>query len=169
MALGKDYEDQDCNLARALELVGERWTLLVVRDAFYGVRRFKDFQVHLRIPRAVLTERLNRLVAAGILRKRPDRGRHEYVLTETGIDLWPAVFTLGQWAQRHLPDVPTYRIYQHAACGTELDHLGACPACERVVPAREIQMSPGPGARRDDPVSRALNKTHPLLHPLQVD
>ena len=67
MALPNDYAGQACSLARALEIVGERWTLLIVRDAFFGVRRFGDFAAHLRIPRAVLAERLKSLTAAGVL------------------------------------------------------------------------------------------------------
>jgi DNA-binding HxlR family transcriptional regulator len=70
--LGKDYENQDCALARALEVVGERWTMLIVRDAFYGVRRFNDFQAHLDIPKAVLSDRLAGLVDEDILERIPD-------------------------------------------------------------------------------------------------
>src|SRR2546423_15667325 len=73
--LGKDYEGQDCSLARALEVVGERWTLLIVRDAFYGVRRFSDFAAHLDIPRAVLSDRLAGLVEDGLMQRRPDPER----------------------------------------------------------------------------------------------
>ena len=82
--LGKDYIDQDCALARALEVVGERWTLLIIRDAFFGVRRFSEFQAHLDIPKAVLAERLNSLVTEGLLERLPDPahgGRHLYELT----------------------------------------------------------------------------------------
>lgn len=71
MALGTDYAQQDCSLARALEVVGERWSMLIVRDAFYGVSRFNDFLAHLDIPRAVLTARLRTLVEAGVLYKEP--------------------------------------------------------------------------------------------------
>jgi DNA-binding HxlR family transcriptional regulator len=91
VGLGKNYEGQDCSLARALEIVGERWTMLVLRDCFFGVRRFTDLQAHLDVPRAVLTERLTQLVAEGILdRVEYQRGRHEYQLTQRGLDLWPA-------------------------------------------------------------------------------
>ena len=85
--LGKDYQRQDCSLARALEVIGERWTLLIVRDAFYGVRRFNDFQVHLDIPKAVLSDRLSGLADDGILERRRDpdhAGRHIYELTPAG-------------------------------------------------------------------------------------
>lgn len=81
MALGKNYDGQDCSLAKALEVIGERWTLLVVRDAMYGVRRFGDFQVHLDIPRAVLSQRLATLVAAGVLGRRRYRTRRRATST----------------------------------------------------------------------------------------
>src|SRR6266545_1965551 len=89
--LGKDYQRQDCSLARALEAIGERWTLLIVRDAFYGVRRFNEFQAHLDVPKAVLSDRLSGLVDDGILERRPDpdrAGRHLYELTAAGRELW---------------------------------------------------------------------------------
>src|SRR5690349_4757082 len=95
--LGKDYEGQDCALARALEVVGERWTLLIIRDAFYGVQRFSDFQAHLDIPRAILAQRLNGLVDTGILERSPDvahAGRQLYRLTAAGRELWPALHAL---------------------------------------------------------------------------
>src|SRR5580700_10042820 len=85
--LGKDYKRQDCSIARALEVVGERWTLLIVRDAFYGVRRFNDFLTHLDIPRAMLSDRLSGLVDDGVLERRPDpghAGRNLYELTPGG-------------------------------------------------------------------------------------
>ncbi len=90
MALPKDYAGEGCSLARALEIVGERWTLLIVRDAFFGVRRFGDFAAHLAIPRAVLTHRLSALVEAGVLTIVPGpHGHDEYALTGKGLDLWP--------------------------------------------------------------------------------
>ncbi len=90
--LGKTYSAQDCSIAGALEAVGERWTLLIVRDAFYGVRRFNDFQAHLDIPKAVLSDRLNGLVEDGILARVPDpahSGRHLYELTPSGSSCGP--------------------------------------------------------------------------------
>src|SRR5690349_24929986 len=89
MPLGTDYAGQDCSLARALEVVGERWTLLVLRDCFFGVRRFSDLRAHLDISRAVLSARLADLVEAGLLaRREPAPGRVEYELTEQGLALW---------------------------------------------------------------------------------
>ena len=95
--LGKDYAGQDCAIAAALESIGERWTLLIVRDAFYGVRRFNDFQVHLDIPKAVLSDRLNGLVGGGLLaasRPRITPAAILYELTDSGRELWPVIHAL---------------------------------------------------------------------------
>jgi DNA-binding HxlR family transcriptional regulator len=107
--LRNDYEGQDCSIARALEVVGERWTLLIIRDAFLGVRRFDQFQESLGIARNVLTDRLNRLVEEGILRRvryseRPQR--HEYRLTHKGADLAIALAGLRQWGDKYLSEKP---------------------------------------------------------------
>src|ERR1700750_3412022 len=100
--LGKDYDAQDCALARALEVIGERWTLLIVRDAFYGVRRFSDFHAHLGVPKAVLAERLALLVEEGVLtRTSASNGRDEYVLTDKGRRLWPTIWSLITWGNEH--------------------------------------------------------------------
>ena len=128
--LGKDYERQDCAIARALEVIGERWTLLIVRDALYGVRRFSDFHAHLDVPKAVLSDRLSGLVEHGILERRPDldhAGRYLYELTATGRELWPVLHALVVWADRN--SFPNSRLFRHAACGTELDDAADCPAC----------------------------------------
>src|SRR5436309_4078479 len=120
--LGRDYKGQDCALARALEVIGERWTLLIVRDAFYGVRRFNDFHAHLDIPKAVLSDRLNGLAEEGILERLPDpghAGRHLYQLTPAGQDLWPVLHALLVWGGRYRQVNP--RRFKHAVCGTALD------------------------------------------------
>ncbi|MGW4568626.1 winged helix-turn-helix transcriptional regulator [Streptomyces sp. NPDC004561] len=173
MALGKDYATQECSIARALEIVGERWTLLVVRDALYGVRRYNDFLVHLGIPRAVLATRLQALTAEGILDKRryqQSPARDEYVLTERGIALWPTLRALGLWGREHFTETQL-RYFRHARCGTELGPYGECPACGTVVPVPDVVMEPGPGLDPDpaDPVSRALLRPRRLLEPLEID
>jgi DNA-binding HxlR family transcriptional regulator len=166
--LGRDYEGQFCSLASALEVVGERWTLLIVRDAFYGVRRFSDFAAHLDIPRAVLAERLRTLVEHGVLERRedPDRaGRHVYELSETGRGLWPALHALLRWGEHFRAP---RREFAHATCGTRLDVDGACPTCGATPGPGEVQTRLATGAEpgRDDPVSRALRQPHRLLAPL---
>jgi DNA-binding HxlR family transcriptional regulator len=107
--LKRDYRGQNCSIARALEIVGERWTLLIVRDAFLGRRRFDEFQQSLGIARNVLTDRLNRLVEEGVLERvryqqRPDR--FEYRLTTKGRDLHLALSGLRQWGDRYCSDAP---------------------------------------------------------------
>ncbi|MFF4830712.1 winged helix-turn-helix transcriptional regulator [Streptomyces sp. NPDC001315] len=173
MALGKDYATQECSMARALEVVGERWTLLVIRDALYGVRRYNDFLVHLGIPRAVLASRLQSLTAEGILEKRryqQSPPRDEYVVTERGMALWPTLRSLGWWGREHI-DGSRLREFRHADCGTELGPYGECPACGIVVPVQDVLMVPGPELDLDpaDPVSRALLKPRRLLEPLVTE
>lgn len=171
MMLGKDYQRQDCSLARALEVLGERWTLLIIRDAFFGVRRFNDFQAHLDIPKAVLSDRLAGLVEEGILQRGPDPahgGRHLYELTPAGRELWPALYALLMWGGRHR--YPNSRLFKHVACGGALDERGTCSKCG-ATPVPEdivIERRRGRGTLRDDPVTIALRAPHRLLEPLQT-
>ncbi|HTX11413.1 MAG TPA: helix-turn-helix domain-containing protein [Solirubrobacteraceae bacterium] len=171
--LGSDYEAQDCSLARALGVVGERWTLLIVRDAFYGVRRFNDFQAHLDIPRAVLADRLSGLIDDGVLQRRPDperAGRHVYELTAAGRELWPVLYSLLIWGDHHR--YRNGRTYKHAACGTRLDDRGRCSRCGLTPGPEDILTEPrrgrGQGKSRNDPVAIALRGPHQLLQPLNV-
>ena len=170
MALGKGYARQDCSLARALEVVGERWTLLVLRDCFYGVRRFGDLCAHLDIPRAVLAERLKALVAAGLLDRTPTATGHHYVLTDRALALWPAVFSLAQWGEQQFSSAGPRRVFSHAVCGTDLATTGACPTCASIPGPADLVIRNGPGADptlRQDPVSMALRRRpHRLLTPL---
>jgi DNA-binding HxlR family transcriptional regulator len=169
--LGKDYDRQDCALARSLEVIGERWTLLIVRDAFFGVRRFSDFQAHLDVPKAVLSDRLAGLVEDGILERRPDPshgGRHLYQLTPAGRDLWPVLHSLLVWGGRHRQE--NSRVFRHAVCGTLIDDAGACPACEVTPPPEDLVVEPKNGRVRfrDDAVAVALRVPHRLLEPVET-
>jgi DNA-binding HxlR family transcriptional regulator len=168
--LCKDYAGQDCGLARALEVIGERWTLLIVRDAFYGVHRFNDFRAHLDIPKGILSERLNGLVEHGILERLPDpghAGRHLYQLTRAGRDLWPALHALLMWGNRHRR--PNALRFKHAACGTALDDSGACPRCGATPPPEDVLTEPLRRTKRDDPVAEALRRPHRLLEPIRAE
>jgi DNA-binding HxlR family transcriptional regulator len=172
MALPKDYADERCSLARALEVVGERWTLLIVRDAFFGVRRFGDFAAHLEIPRAVLTSRLAALVKASVLAPEPGaHGHDEYALTGKGRDLWPVVRSLLAWGDEHYSDVGPRRLFRHAGDNGDVPPDGVCAACGDVVGSADLVVAPGPGLAaippRTDPVSTALNAPHRLLEPLR--
>jgi DNA-binding HxlR family transcriptional regulator len=160
-------------MARTLEVIGERWTLLLIRDAFYGVRSFSDFRAHLDIPKGILSDRLSGLVQDGIFTRRPDpahRGRQLYELTAAGRDLWPVVSALLSWGSRHRR--PNSRVLRHAKCGTLLDERGHCPSCDRCPAPGEIVTEPRPGSRREkgrtDPVAVALREPHRLLEPLEL-
>jgi DNA-binding HxlR family transcriptional regulator len=165
--LGRDYATQACSLARSLEVVGERWTLLILRDLFMGIHRFSDLHAHLDIPRAVLATRLETLVEQGIVERRSGLR-----LTAAGRELWPIVHGLIVWGDRHRPvDGGPRRLFVHAACGTPLAPGGVCPSCGLTPDPSEVETRPGPGvdpARRHDRVSRALRRPHRLLTPLTV-
>jgi DNA-binding HxlR family transcriptional regulator len=171
--LGTHYDRQTCSLARTLEVVGERWTLLIVRDLFMGVQRFSALAAHLDIPRAVLSARLSSLEAEGLVERRPYRaGRDEFHLTEAGRELWPAVYALTMWGERHrCAGGGPRRLWLHAACGTPLDDAGQCRTCGVVPDASDVETRPGSGRDRplrDDAVSLALRQPHRLLTPLSV-
>ena len=139
--LKNTYEGQVCSIARSLELIGERWTLLIVRDIFRGHRRFDALQRDLGIARNVLANRLDRLVEEGILEKRPYEERpprYEYFLTEKGIDLWPVLVSLVKWGDKHEPgmDGPPV-VVRHKECGGEIDDHFTCEECGTRVWARD--------------------------------
>jgi DNA-binding HxlR family transcriptional regulator len=167
MALPKDYTGEGCSLARALEVVGERWTLLVVRDAFFGIRRFTDFVAHLDIPRAVLTHRLGTLVAQDVLTIVPGaHGHDEYVLTAKGLDLWPVVRTLMNWGDDYYSVKGPRRLFHHALDGGDVPPDGACADCGDVIPAADLVVAPGPGwapTGRTDAATTTLSEPHRLL------
>ena len=146
--LGRLYDDQVCSIARALEVVGERWTLLVLRDAFSGVRRFEDFQRSLGIARNVLAARLGRLVDEGVLERVPYQSRperFEYRLTEKGLELWPVIVGLLRWGDEHYPTpdgVP--RILEHRGCGGAVDAHLTCERCGARLGPRDVRSLPGP-------------------------
>jgi DNA-binding HxlR family transcriptional regulator len=163
MALKRGYEDQVCNVAATLELVGERWTLLIVRDVLLGLRRFDALQADLGIARNVLQTRLELLVEQGILERRPYQERplrHEYHLTEKGLDLSPVITSLMHWGDRHAsrPGGPPV-LLEHRGCGGAVGLHHVCEACgERLAP-REIRAVPGPGAAPDHPLRVARRAT----------
>jgi DNA-binding HxlR family transcriptional regulator len=168
MPLGTDYATQHCAIARSLEIVGERWTLLIIRDLFYGVRRFNDFRKHIQLPSATLTQRLADLVEAGVVARVAGAGaRDEYELTEDGRALWPVIRALAAWGGERV-DPSSRRTYTHATDGAVLE-AGRCPACDAYPPAEDVLVlpaeNPGPIA---DPVTRALQRPHRLLEPLAV-
>jgi DNA-binding HxlR family transcriptional regulator len=171
VALPREYAAESCPIARTLEIVGERWTLLVVRDAFYGVRRFSDFRAHLGIPKAVLSERLSLLVDEGVLSKAAgSSGRDEYVLTAKGRRLWPTIWSLAGWGNDNYVPPPHRRTYRHLDCGGTIGGDRVCATCGQLPDVADLVVHPPHRARdrgvRDDPVSEALRRPHRLLEPI---
>jgi len=154
--LGNDYKTQTCSIAGALEVVGERWSLLIVRDVFLGLRRFDQIQANLGIARNVLQARLQRLIGQGVLERIPYQERpprYEYRLTEKGIDLWPTVVSLMQWGDRHTPPAggPAV-VLEHRGCGGRVDEHRICEKCGKPMSARDSRALPGPGASPEHPL-----------------
>ncbi len=149
--LGSDYGTQNCSIARTLELVGDRWTFLVLRDVFLGIRRFDALQRDLGVARNVLAARLERLVGEGVLAKVPYSERplrHEYRLTDKGLDLWPVIVELLLWGDRHAaPNGPPI-VIRHNGCGGELGERRICARCGEPLGALDVRAELGPGAGR---------------------
>jgi DNA-binding HxlR family transcriptional regulator len=146
------FSGQACSVAQCLEIVGEWWSLLIVRDAFLGVRRFDDFQVRLGISRNILTQRLTRLTSYGILSRelyREHPPRYEYRLTDKGRDLWHVLTAMRQWGDRWAaPDGPPL-VVTHVGCGEVTEAIAVCSACGESLDLRSLRAAPGPGAAPD--------------------
>lgn len=152
--LQRVYPEQVCSIARSLEVVGERWTLLILRDAVLGLERFEDFQKSLGIASNVLTNRFKLLCDEDVLQRVPDTerpGRPKYVLTDKGRELAPALLLLMKWGDRHYPtpDGPP-RLTLHAGCGGNIGHDLRCERCGKQPGPREIELLPGPALTGPD-------------------
>ncbi len=147
------WSTENCSIGRTLDVVGEKWTFLVLRELFQGVRRFDDLRVRTAVPRQVLSDRLATLVEAGLLRREPyrepgARERHEYRLTDKGLDLYPVLVGLMRWGDVYLadPQGPAAE-FVHRGCGESLELEMRC-AAGHLVSRREVGGRPGPGAVR---------------------
>ena len=147
------YSTDNCTVGRAMEVLGERSTFLVLREVINGVRRFEDMRRHSGIPRQVLTNRLSLLVEQGILRREPyrvpgQRKRHEYRLTEKGFDLYPVLVAIRQWGDRYLADPEGSPVeFEHVGCGAEVHVTMTCAQGHPVTGHRDVASRPGPGIR----------------------
>lgn len=149
----RDFATDNCSIARTLDVVGEKWTFLVLREVFRGVRRFDDIRAVTGAPRQVLADRLAALVDQDILRRHPyrepgRRARDEYRLTDKGLDLYPVLLALLAWGDRHVaaPEGPALRA-EHRDCGAGLALHVRCADGHDVTSLREVVSRPGPGAR----------------------
>jgi DNA-binding HxlR family transcriptional regulator len=149
-------KELDCSLFRAMDVLGDRWTLMVLREAFMGVRRFTEMQRDLGVARNVLTDRLNFLVDAGVLERRQYQERpvrQEYRLTEMGKGLQPALMALMHWGDQYLaPQGPTALLH-HTDCDHETEPLLVCSHCREPLTTRNVRLKPGPGLRSDEPAA----------------
>jgi DNA-binding HxlR family transcriptional regulator len=149
---GLEHRFDGESVGRALALVGERWTLLILREAFFGVRRYGQLARNLNIPRPTLSARLRTLVDAGLLERVPyarNPDRHEYRLTDAGRDLFPAIIALMRWGDEHLagPEGPPI-VLRHKACGEIADPRLTCHHCGQEIHVHDVTPEPGPGFRR---------------------
>jgi DNA-binding HxlR family transcriptional regulator len=144
----KSFADMDCSVAQCLEIVGEWWTMLIVRDCFLGVTRFEDFQQRLGISRNILQQRLTRLVDADVLRRVPyseHPPRDDYRLTAKGRDLWPVLTAMRQWGDAYAaPDGPPLEVV-HDGCGHVSNQVLVCDSCGEPVGPRDVHARPGAG------------------------
>lgn len=144
--LGRTYRDQSCSVARALEVTGERWTLLIVRDALEGTTRFDDFLTSIEVSRNVLSVRLNSLVENGIMERvryqeRPER--FEYLLTPAGRALAPVILALMRWGDTYLaPMNGPSRTIEHTGCGGHVRSHMVCDACGDEVSGSQVMVTP---------------------------
>jgi DNA-binding HxlR family transcriptional regulator len=146
----KTFHHMNCSLAQTLDVIGERWMLLILRDAFFGARRFAQFQTNLGIAKNILTARLNRLVDEGILEKRvgDEGGRHEYVLTEKGLDLQPVLLAMTHWGDVHKPHPKGTRfVFVERATGKPIARMSATSRDGRALQPREIKAVAGPAVK----------------------
>ena len=144
--LGRTYDTQICSVDGTLELIGERWTLLIVRDAFLRVRRFEDFQRRTGMARNVLADRLNRLVEQGIFERvayQDHPVRFEYHLTDKGIDLWPIVVSLLQWGDKYVYPGRPPLLLVHKRCGGTVDSHRICVMCGARLGPRDVEVREG--------------------------
>ncbi|MFV2100653.1 winged helix-turn-helix transcriptional regulator [Micromonospora sp. LOL_024] len=147
-----DWSVDNCTVARAMDILGEKWTLIVLREVFSGVRRFDDMRLRTGIPRQVLTNRLAGLVKQDVLRREPyrepgSRLRHEYRLTAKGLHLWPVLVAVLTWGDRYLADPGGSPLsVGHRDCGAEIRVELHCASGHHVTEPRDVLPRPGPGA-----------------------
>jgi DNA-binding HxlR family transcriptional regulator len=147
----RPFSGQNCSIARALEVVGERWSLLVMREAMLGRRRFGEIREQLGVAPNILSDRLGTLAEHGLLRHD---GHGEYRLTAKGADLQPVLIALMRWGDRHAAPAGPPRIVVHVGCGQDADPEYRCGHCGDVLAPGTLEVRPGPGAgdgRRAEP------------------
>ena len=145
-----ELPNEACSVARTVAVIGDRWTLMILRDCFLGVRRFEAFQERLGISRTIIADRLKRLTDEGVLRREAYQARpvrYEYRLTPKGLELHPVLMSIVGWGDRHYAgDAGPPVLNRHKACGCDFHAVLACSECGEPVGPRDVQSRPGPGA-----------------------
>lgn len=143
----RELGEEECSVARTVSVIGDRWTLLVLRECFLRTRRFEAFQERLGITRPVLADRLQKLVEAGVLERIPYQERpvrHEYRLTQRGLDLHPVMMAIVHWGDVHMAkDGHRPVLHRHRACGHQFDPVMVCSECAAPIQARDVTVEPG--------------------------
>ncbi|MEH6671773.1 winged helix-turn-helix transcriptional regulator [Halopseudomonas sp.] len=145
----EELDQQPCSMARTLAVIGDKWTLLILRDCFLGVRRFDEFERRLGVTRHLLAARLKKLVEYGVLTRVAYQHkplREEYRLTEKGLELHPAILALVAWGDRHMADqrgAPV--VHVHKGCGKVMEPVTVCSECGERVGARDVEVRLGTG------------------------
>jgi DNA-binding HxlR family transcriptional regulator len=144
-------DEEPCSLSRTVAVVGDRWTLLILRESFLRVRRFEAFQSSLQITRHLLSERLKKLVRFGILRRVPYSEapkRYEYILTQKGLDLYPIIMAMVHWGDTHMGDERGRPLlHEHKTCGKLFDPVMVCSECGEPLHAKQVHVHGGPGRK----------------------
>ncbi len=159
----RDIGEQACPIARSLSVVGERWTMLVLREAFMGTRRFEDFRQRTGAARNVLSDRLDKLVQNEVLERCPYQekpARHEYRLTEKGLDLYPVLMALVRWGDRWLDEGRGRVIeHRHKECGHVMQMEAVCSECRETLDPRTVEIALGPALRSDPEALRRFGSS----------
>ncbi|GGC86599.1 winged helix-turn-helix transcriptional regulator [Chelatococcus reniformis] len=143
-------EEEQCSVARTVAVIGDRWSLLILRDCFLRVRRFDDFQARLGITRHLLSDRLKKFVRYGVLRRVPYQDspkRYEYILTQRGLELYPVIMAIVHWGDIHMADERGRPLlHEHKLCGKLFDPVMVCSECNEPLSAKDVHVRPGPGS-----------------------
>lgn len=153
------FTGQNCSIASALAVIGERWTLLVMREILLGRRRFREIQRQTGIASNILSDRLETLLAHGVIERRQVADAEEYLPTRKGLDVNPVIIALMQWGDAHAAPDGAPRVVVHTACGHDADPALICSHCHKPLAAHEVRVRPGPGAnetQRSEPLLPAL-------------
>ena len=140
----QELRAEPCSVARTLAVIGEKWTILILRECFRGTSRFDQFETALRLPRALLSARLKSLLDEEVLEKKPDpthAGRFDYILTEKGKELRPVLLTMLAWGDKYMTETPTM-VVKHSQCGCEIIPRLYCPECSEELKAEDINVIP---------------------------